>query len=281
MNISAKSIEALGKIVTGDEKLSPYRSGPKLVRFFNEFGGNDVYPAGGGFPSRWAYAEKKLTTLNGTPGLRKVIERVLDPREYVELEVKPEQAADFLNKYFQFDGLQVVREANTFKVRSLKGSDVELQRPYDVPTELTHLLIEEHVAKCERKIDEQDYSGAITNARALIETTLVGVEKELDSNAPEYNGDLVQMYRRVQKLLNLDPGRKDIADPLKQILSGLNSIVNGLAAMRNKMSDSHAAVFRPSRHHAKLAVNAAKTLCDFIFETKGYQISKGSVKAQM
>jgi hypothetical protein len=41
--------------------------------------------------------------------------------------------------------------------------------------------------------------------------------------------------------------------------------------MRNKMSDAHAVTYRPSRHHAKLAVYAATTLADFLFETKNYQ----------
>jgi hypothetical protein len=45
--------------------------------------------------------------------------------------------------------------------------------------------------------------------------------------------------------------------------------------MRNRMSDSHAANYKPGRHHAKLAVNAAKTLADFLFETMAYQDSRG------
>src|SRR5271163_1497337 len=109
MKLSPKSIEVLGKIVTGDEKLSPYRSGPKLVDFFNEYGGNDVYPTAGGFPSRWMYAEQKLEALNGTPALGGIISRVLDPRDFIDLEVAPEQAAEFLNKYFKFDDFEIVR----------------------------------------------------------------------------------------------------------------------------------------------------------------------------
>lgn len=67
MKLSERTISAIGKIVTGDEGLSPYRSGPKLVRLFNDYGANDVY--GQGFPSRWQYAEEKLRTLNGTTAI--------------------------------------------------------------------------------------------------------------------------------------------------------------------------------------------------------------------
>ena len=50
MKIARNTLAELVKIVTGDTKMSPYRSGPMLVRLFNEFGSNDFYEAG--FPSR-------------------------------------------------------------------------------------------------------------------------------------------------------------------------------------------------------------------------------------
>ena len=46
------------------------------------------------------------------------------------------------------------------------------------------------------------------------------------------------------------------------------------------MSDAHAASYRPSRHHAKLAVYAATTLADFLFETKSYQHQRGALRAK-
>lgn len=162
-------------------------------------------------------------------------------------------------------------DGHAVKVRDLKGAHVEIESPYKASAELTHLFIDEQIIKCDRKIAENDFDGAITNARSLLEAVLITLEKERDPSAPTYDGDLVRLYKRVQKLLNLDPSRADIAEPLKQLLSGLTSIVNGLSALRNKMSDAHAASYRPAKHHAKLAVNAAKTLADFLFETKTHQ----------
>jgi hypothetical protein len=60
MKISERTIKRLGEIITGDKALSPYRSGPKLVSFFNDFGTNHTY--GEGFPSRWKFAEDCLLT---------------------------------------------------------------------------------------------------------------------------------------------------------------------------------------------------------------------------
>ena len=79
-------------------------------------------------------------------------------------------------------------------------------------------------------------------------------------------------------MLNLDPSRQDIIDSLKQVLSGLSSIINGLAALRNKASDAHGVAYKPSRHHAKLAVNSAKTVADFLFDTMGFQAERAKLR---
>jgi len=89
---------------------------------------------------------------------------------------------------------------------------------------------------------------------------------------------LGKLFNRVRALLNFDASRKDISDSLRQVLSGLTSIVQGLSAMRNKMSDSHGTTYKPARHHAKLAVNCAMTLADFLFESKAYQQEKGLLR---
>ena len=55
------------------------------------------------------------------------------------------------------------------------------------------------------------------------------------------------------------------------VLDILNSIVTGLSGLRNKMSDAHVASYKPSKHHAKLAVNSAKTIADFLFDSIKHQ----------
>ena len=269
LKISERTLKILGKIVTGDENLSPYKSGPNLVTLFNDLGLNGVY--GQGFPSRWAFTEESIRKLNGKPELIMLIEMVFDPREYLDTEFKVEEAIEFINKYLSYEKHQVVIVNGYAKVRDLQGTDVEFIHPFNNSQNDAHLFIDEQVTKCDSKIAAGDYYGAITNARSLLEAVLTEIEYSLDPSAPKYNGDLVKLYRRVSKLMKLGTDKKDITDTLKQILSGLNSIVSGLAGLRNKMSDAHVATYKPSKHHAKLAVNSAKTLADFLFETKQYQ----------
>ncbi len=280
MNLSEYTIEFLGSAIAGDLDGFPYRSGPQLVKFFNQFGARDVYPSGGGFPTRRIYAQDKLREINGTAVLKEVLSNALDPREFSKGSMNADDAIKLINKNLKYDGYEVVPDGLMYKVRDLSAGKVKLEASAKIPDELSQLTIDENIRKCETKLSEGDFSGAITNARTLIEAVLIGIEKDQDANAAEYDGDLVRLYKRVQKLLNLEPDRKDISDSLRQILSGLTSIVNGLAAMRNKMSDAHAATYRPSRHHAKLAVYAATTLADFLFETKNYQQQRGALKTK-
>jgi hypothetical protein len=271
MDISERTISALAKIVTGDGGLSPYRSGPVLVRMFNEYGRNDTY--GQGFPSRWKYAEDciKFFKKKNIKALCGLIRHVFDPREFLNTNFDINKAVESFNCYLKYDGYEVAIINDMVKIRDLDGDSVEFSSPFHDSQKDAHTFIKEQTEKCDAKIASGDYYGAITNARSLLEAVLVEIEKELDLAAVEYDGDLIKLYRRTQKLLNLEPGRKDISDTLKQILSGLTSVMSGLSGLRNKMSDAHVATYRPDKHHAVLAVNAAKTLANFIVATKEYQ----------
>jgi hypothetical protein len=264
MKLGNKSIQALGKIITGDEKISPYRSGPQLVALFNDFGSDDRY--GQGFPSRWQYAEDKLRKINGTQALRSLIKSVFDPREFIGFGKPIEDAIGYLNLRIKHDGYELFKDGDYVKVRDINSTIVEVQTPFEDSEKDVHIFIDEQIAKSEEKLQSGDFDGAITNARALAEAVLLDIEKCYDAKAPEYDGDLPRLYRKVQKLLNLDPARPDIHESLKQVLGGLSGIISGLAGLRNKMSDAHVRSYKPSKHYALLVVNAARTLVNFLFE---------------
>lgn len=284
MRISQKSIEALAKIIAGDrpdgyqQPLSPYRGGPRLVKFFNSLGFQDEY--GPGFETRRVYAASRLGELNETPQLDQAVRKLLDPREFLRTPFKPDDVVAHLNEYLQFDGVEIVKLGHFYGMKKIGGTVVDLQPPAIDSATMSREVIDEQLRKCDEKIAVGDFSGAITNARALLEAVLLHIEGRLDGSPPPYDGDLPKLYKRVQKRLNLVPERSDISDPLKHLLGGLVSIVNGLASLRNTMSDAHAVTYRPSAHHAKLAVNAAKTVADFVFETYTYQLGRGTVTSQ-
>jgi len=69
----------------------------------------------------------------------------------------------------------------------------------------------EQIEKCRTKMNQGDYDGAITNARSLVEAVLAAMEKEFDAAAPDYDGDLPKLYKRVQKHLKLSPENPKIS----------------------------------------------------------------------
>ena len=114
MQLSAKTLERLREIINADGT-DHYRSGPKLVAFFNKLGFNDRY--GQGFPSRWAYTDEKLQAINGHPELDTCIRNVFAVVDYIgKIDQLDAEIADF-NQYLAFDKWQVVRDNDviTFK----------------------------------------------------------------------------------------------------------------------------------------------------------------------
>lgn len=143
------------------------------------------------------------------------------------------------------------------------------------PNNLTYDHIRDELKKCDRKIFEQDYAGAITNARSLLEGVLKEIIFTITGEHPDPKNDLVKLSNDARKILNLDPSKPEIIEPLKQVITGLASTVQGLGTIRNVISDSHSRKYEPDAHHAILVVNASKTIASFIFGTFQYQQAKG------
>lgn len=107
MILCKKTLEELRKIINGDGT-DDYRSGSKLVSFFNELGFNDSY--GQGFPSRWIFTDCKLQEMNGTPAIDKCIKSIFAVNNYIgRVSYLDELIADF-NQYLVFDKWKIVRE---------------------------------------------------------------------------------------------------------------------------------------------------------------------------
>jgi Abortive infection C-terminus len=285
MKISERTVKRVGEIITGDKGLSPYRSGPKLVAFFNELGTNHIY--GQGFPSRWSFAEDCIRQFNDTPVMKKLILSAVDPRDFLGSTVYDKEsqqnrpanvqdAVNYLNEFLSFDGYEIVAHGKTFDVVDKRHGEIVIDVKLE-PSHLSHAFIMEQIEKCRTKIAQADYDGAITNARSLVEAVLAAIEKECDTCAPEYDGDLPKLYKRVQRHLNLSPDNAKISNSLKQTLTGFISIITGLSGLSNKMGDRHVREYKPAAHHAVLIVNAAMTFSNFIFETCAYQ--KGGIRS--
>ena len=283
MKLSAKTLERLAGILTGDTGVSPYRTGPKLIDFFYDFGERDLY--GQGFPSRGAYTLEKLKKFNGTEAMRGILSEAFD--YFDEREFNPEEAAEEFNRTLTRDGYRMVieygpgwmqgdeyvRGAPHFEVRPLTPATV-------VPSSLSslsHEAISEQVAKANNKIEMGDFSGAIASAYTLVEHLLKLLLAENNVTHKETEGDIRALYKAVRTPLRLDPSSDSIDAALKPILDGFQKLVGGLYDIANKASDRHARKYNPAGHHAKLVVNAAFALCEFLLDSHQYQRTRDRI----
>lgn len=119
----------------------------------------------------------------------------------------------------------------------------------------------------ERRVDDPE--GAITIAKTLLETVAKRILDECNEPYTDKD-DLPKLYYSVSKILNLAPSQHT-EEPIKMILGGATTIVNGLGTLRNRLSDSHGrgkkSQVKPSVRHANLAVNTAGAIATFLTET--------------
>lgn len=274
MEIRKRTIRLIADTVVGDNDYSFYRSGPQLVEFFNEFGFNDTYTKG--FPSRWAYAVEKIKAILNQERFQEFINYIFNEEYYIDKHSTEYETQDkiieYWNKYLKLDDFYIVRNGNRYILNNLMYPKVSVTE--EKLELLTTEFLEQQINKCEKKLLEGDFDGAITNARSLVEEILLEIEFRLSGERGKNGGDMGILYNRIKKLVNFDPGQEGLNESLKQILQGLNSIVLGISKLRTKASDSHSREYKPSEHHARLAVNSAMTFTSFIIESYFFQLGK-------
>ena len=121
-----------------------------------------------------------------------------------------------------------------------------------------------------RDVESGEYDSAITKCRTLLEEVFCYVIEKKDEE-PSQKGDIKKLYKQVKELYNMhsDAG---MDKRINELLSGLEKIIDAIAEMRNKNSDAHGVGQKRiniSEHHARLFVNSAMAVADFILSVGG------------
>ena len=112
-----------------------YRSGPKLVQFFNDLGFNDNYAQG--FPSRWIFTDERLARINGTPAIDQCIKNTFAPINFIGRITELDKYVAEFNQYLAFDKWKLVR--NNAELNFLKLEKVEIEKDKIVDAENSFL----------------------------------------------------------------------------------------------------------------------------------------------
>jgi hypothetical protein len=120
---------------------------------------------------------------------------------------------------------------------------------------------------------ETDPEDAVTSACSVVESVCRSVLIELGLALPPKK-DIQGLYQAVRDPLGLTPDKAGVADDIamdvRTILGGLNSVVNGVGALRTHGGDAHGrerGYRRIDPRIARLAIHSASTVSLFLVET--------------
>ena len=148
--------------------------------------------------------------------------------------------------------------------REIVLDSIEIEEKYN---DTDFEFISEQIEKIDQKMGNNDFDGALTNSKALLESLLKTIisENKIEMNK---NEDLMSLYKKVSKLLNKDPSNYE-EKYFKKILSSFFQIIQGICEIRNKYSDSHGGGegknYKLEERHARLTIDSTKTICNFLY----------------
>lgn len=115
---------------------------------------------------------------------------------------------------------------------------------------------------------DSDPFEAVSAASNILEATIRILLEDSGIELPKKK-DLNSLWSSIRKDLNLDPSVLEDQD-LQKIVSGLGSVVSGIAALRTHSSSAHGRGrfrYKLKRRHVDLAIHSAHSLCLFLIET--------------
>ena len=151
----------------------------------------------------------------------------------------------------------------------------EMQNQNQVTTLLHHLKQKEEFYSIHKDLEralgqaDSDPASAVTAASSMVESMC---KFYLETHRIQFpnNENIKSLWKTVSKNLGLDPSSKE-DNNIKQVLSGLISIVSGVGALRTRAGSAHGRggekPYKLQPRHAWLVINASSTIVTFVLET--------------
>lgn len=253
----------------------PYLSGPMLCDMSNKFGLPVTYAWNGGAQSRWAYMDDLLAHCIQNGHESDLLSFLFSKGQFTEkLRGQTPETIDYayshivkaiinqINGILYFSGNELVQTGSVFVIQKI-GTIISVAAPS--VTAIDRRYITDISERAMKDISDGNYDSAITKSRTLVEEVFCYVI-EKKGVEPSESGDMGKLYNQVKQIYNMHQD-KDVDKRINGLLSGLEKILSAIAEMRNKASDSHgvgAKRINISDYHARLFVNSAMTMADFV-----------------
>ena len=253
----------------------PYLSGPTICGISIMFGLNTSYGWNGGAQSRWSYFDDLLKHCINNNKIDDLLRFLFSKEQFID-KLKGRTPATIekmhrtiietviqqINGILYFGGNEIVIAGKQFLIHPI-GSNISIEIPAVKKIDRDYIIsLSERTMK---DIQESNFDSAITKSRTLLEEVFCYVI-EKKGYEPADNGDIGKLYNQVKSLYNMHQD-KETDKRINMLLSGLEKIVTSIAHMRNEGSDSHglgAKRINLLEYHARLFVNSAMTMADFI-----------------
>lgn len=253
----------------------PYLSGPDLCEISSKFGLPVTYSWSGGSQSRWAYLDDLINHCIKTHKESELLKFLFSKGQFskklsgytpdiIEIAHRRivEEAIRHINGQLYFGGNELVCLNNSYYIRRI-GEDITVAIPSVKRIDRTY--IKDLSDRAMKDVEESNYDSAITKCRTLLEEVFCFVIEQ-KGESPTDSGDINKLYSQVKSLYHMHQDSA-LDKRIYGLLSGLEKILTAISDMRNKSSDSHgvgAMRIAISDHHARLFVNSALTVADFI-----------------
>ena len=275
--------------VTSEISVSmPYLSGPVLCEISKKFGLPVSYWKEGGALSRWQYLDNLIGHCIKNNQESNLLAYLFAKEQFVsKLKELPLEFIDRvhvqivstvikeINKILYFSEYELTELEGVFCVRKI-GSAVTVSTPSFKNIDKAYVTKKYYEAL--KAIGDESYDSAITKSRTLLEEVFIYVI-QIKGETPADKGNAYSLYAQVKKLYNMTQ-KGGMDHRVNGLLSGLEKILSAIVEMRNKAGDAHgvgAKRINIKDHHARLFVNSAATIADFILsvsENASHQSNK-------
>lgn len=258
----------------------PYLSGPNLCDLSTFFGLSVTYSwSGGGNLSRWEYLDNLFEYCIKAERCSDLLSYLFSKQQFAHMFLGHDvNVIDAAHKFYidtimgkingilYFGGNELVENGGKFAVRKI-GDKVEIRAPRIKSIDRSYIRMIS--VRAHEDVEQKNFDSAITKSRTLLEEVFCYVVEQ-KKKKPSISGNINSLYKQVKDLYNMH-GNEDTDRRINALLSGLEKIVSSISEMRNKDSDAHgvgAARISIDEHHARLFVNAATTMADFILSVE-------------
>lgn len=111
---------------------------------------------------------------------------------------------------------------------------------------------------------DEDYSGAVTSSRTLLEYTFKDIYYQITGDNLEKIDDLQDGFRKIQKILKLDYD-KNSHESKRKILASYVTIISSLSPLFNTLGDRHASKSTAHRNTALFCTDSTKIFVNFMY----------------